>query len=114
MSAIREVTLTRGPVLLVLDDIDVAGPGPSQALGELCDEIADHSVLILGLLRDRAASRELSSLVVWVDQRGDGHRMLGPFGLDDVRGIVRLYVGEAEKEANADGGLGGCGKRQEQ
>jgi hypothetical protein len=99
MSAIREVILARGPVLLVLDDIDVAGPGPSQALGDLSDEISDHSVLVLGLLRDRAASSELTSLFDRVDQRGDGHRMLGPFGLDDVRGIVRLYLGEAEEEA---------------
>jgi class 3 adenylate cyclase/WD40 repeat protein len=99
MSAIRDVTLTRGPVLLILDDIDVAGPAPMQALGELCDEISEHPALVLGLLRDRAASSELSSLVDRVDERGDGHRTLGPFGQDDVRGIVRLYLGEAEKEA---------------
>jgi WD40 repeat protein/class 3 adenylate cyclase len=99
MSAIRDVTLAQGPVLLVLDDIDVAGPGPTQALGEMCDEIAGRSVLVLGLLRDRAASIELASLIDRVDERGDGHRILGPFGLDDVRGIVRLYLGEAEQEA---------------
>jgi WD40 repeat protein/class 3 adenylate cyclase len=99
MSAIRGVTLARHPVLLILDDIDVAGPAPSQALGELCDEIAGRSVLVLGLLRDRAASTELALLVDRVDERGDGHRVLGPFGLDEVRGIVRLYLGEAEHEA---------------
>ena len=99
MSAIRGVTVARDPLLLVLDDLDVAGPGPSQALRELCDEIAGHPVLVLGLIRDRAASTQLASLVDRVDERGDGHHTLGPFGLDDVRGIVRLYLGDAEQEA---------------
>ena len=102
LASIRDVTQARTPTLLILDDVDVAGPSVSQALKESYDEHDDFAslpVLILGLLRDPDASQELASLIERVDERGDGHRVLPPFDIDDVRGIVRLYVGDAETEA---------------
>src|SRR5947208_250053 len=99
LASIRDARGARAPTLFVLDDIDVAGPAASQALLESYNDLGALPVLVVGVLRDHTASPELASLIERADERGDGHRVLAPFELDDVRGIVRLYVGDAETEA---------------
>jgi hypothetical protein len=82
-----------------LDDIEVSGPDVITLLLDRYDEIAALPVLVLALSGDQAVSPELSALDLRVDQRGDGHRALAPFELEDVRGIVQLYVGDGVSEA---------------
>ena len=85
--------------MLVLDDIDVSGSDVSRLLEDRYAEIAALPVLVLALLRDEAASPELAALIGCADERGDGHHSLPPFDLEEVRGVVRLYVGDAVSEA---------------
>ena len=96
LSAIRGTLETSTPTLLVLDDVDVAGPQVAEELQASVEELAGHPVLVLGVLRDVAASTDLARLIERADDRGDGHRELAPLDLDGVRGIVRLYVGQDE------------------
>ena len=99
LAAVRDAMRSEAPTLLVLDDIDVSGSDVSRLLEDRYDEIAALPVLVLALLRDEAASPELAALIGCADERGDGHHSLPPFDLEEVRGVVRLYVGDAESEA---------------
>jgi len=113
LASIRDAMHTTAPALLVLDDVDVAGPPVAEALSSSLGEISSRSIVILGLIRDPAASPQLSAVIERADERGDGHRVLVPFGLEGVRGIVQLYVGEDASEvpveamARASGGVPG-------
>ncbi len=99
LSAIRTTRVASAPTLLVLDDVDVAGPPVAQELMRSFGDLSRRPVLVLVLLREPAASPDLSAVIEWADERGDGHRVLPPFDLDGVRRIVRLYLGEGEAEA---------------
>src|SRR5207247_4687253 len=99
LAAVKEAASIETPTLLVLDDVDVAGPTVSQALSEVYHDLSALPVLVLGVLRDPEASSELAALVERADERGDGHRVLAPFDLEGVRGIVRLYAGADVTEA---------------
>jgi WD40 repeat protein/class 3 adenylate cyclase len=99
LSAIREAREASTPTLLVLDDVDVAGPQVAEELEASLEVLSGHPVLVLGLLRDRAAVADLARLIERADERGDGHRGLAPLDIDGVRGIVRLYVGQDETDA---------------
>jgi WD40 repeat protein/class 3 adenylate cyclase len=113
LSAIREALGARAPTLLVLDDVDVAGTPVAAELLASVDELSETPVLTLALLRDPASSPELSAVVERADVRGDGHRVLAPLDIDDVREIVHLYAGEdtaevpVESMARASGGIPG-------
>ncbi len=99
LSAIRGAREASTPTLLVLDDVDVAGPQVAEELQASLEVLSGHPVLVLGLLRDRAAVADLARLIERADERGDGHRGLAPLDIDGVRGIVRLYVGQDETDA---------------
>lgn len=99
LRAIEQAKASSEPTLLVIDDGDVAGPEVARALGAAMDEIANKPVLILTLLRDAEGEHELSSVVAGANERGDGHRKLTPFDLDQVREVVRLYAGEDVADA---------------
>ncbi len=113
LSAIRATRETSTPTLLVLDDVDVAGPAVAQAIRSSFEELSGRPVLLLALLRDAAAGPDLSGAIDRADARGDGHRVLAPLDLEGVRGIVRLYAGEdtadapVESMARATGGVPG-------
>lgn len=99
LAAIREISGTKLPTLLVLDDVDVAGPSVADALEGSFDEIAEHPILVFAILRDLEASPQLASVIERADVRGDGHRALTPLDLDGVRGIIGLYAGDELSEA---------------
>ena len=99
LSAIRGAREASTPTLLVLDDVDVAGPQVAEELEASLEVLSGRPVLVLGLLRDRTAVADLARLIDRVDERGDGHRGLAPLDIDGVRGIVRLYVGQDETDA---------------
>jgi WD40 repeat protein/class 3 adenylate cyclase len=99
LSAIRGAREASTSTLLVLDDVDVAGPQVAEELEASLEVLSARPVLVLGLLRDRTAVADLARLIERVDGRGDGHRGLAPFDIDGVRGIVRLYVGQDETDA---------------
>jgi WD40 repeat protein/class 3 adenylate cyclase len=94
LSSIREALQADSPTLLIVDDVDVAGPGVAEVLLASLDALSGRPALLVGLLRDPASSGTLSSAIEWADQRGDGHRVLTPLDLDGVLGIVRLYAGD--------------------
>lgn len=98
LSAIREAIGDRAPTLLVLDDVDVAGASLAAELLASLDKLSETPVLTLALIRDPASSPELSAAVERTDVRGDGHRVLAPLDIDDVREIVHLYAGEDTAE----------------
>jgi WD40 repeat protein/class 3 adenylate cyclase len=99
LSAIRGAREASTPTLLVLDDVDVAGPQVAEELQSSLEVLSGHPVLVLGLLHDGAAVPDLARLIERADERGDGHRGLAPLDIDGVRGIVRLYVGQDETDA---------------
>jgi WD40 repeat protein/class 3 adenylate cyclase len=95
LAALREASASALPTLLVLDDIDVAGPSVADAIAEARADVEGRPLMVLGFLRSVDASPALAELVHGVDERGDGHRALSPLDVDGVRDIVRLYVGDA-------------------
>jgi WD40 repeat protein len=99
LSTIRGTREASTPTLLILDDVDVAGPQVADELRASLEVLSAHPVLVLGLLRDRAAVADLARLIERADERGDGHRGLAPLDIDGVRGITRLYVGQDETDA---------------
>jgi WD40 repeat protein/class 3 adenylate cyclase len=99
LSAIRGIQEASTPTLLVLDDVDIAGPQVAEELRAALEELSGHPVLVLGLLRDRAAVADLARLIERANERGDGHRGLAPLDIHGVRGIVHLYVGQDEADA---------------
>lgn len=111
--AIREALQATAPALLVLDDVDVAGPSVAEALASSFDDVGGNPVLVVGLLRDPAAAPELAPVIDRADAHGDGHRVLAPLDMAGVRGIVELYVGgqvaevPIEAMARASGGVPG-------
>jgi WD40 repeat protein/class 3 adenylate cyclase len=113
LAELRQAVKEDQPTLLVLDDVDVAGPAVARAITSSLPEVASKPLLLLGLLRDPGASAELAAALELADERGDGHRTLGPLDLEGVRAIVRLYAGEeaaevpVESMARASGGLPG-------
>ena len=113
VAALREALGATAPTLLVLDDADVAGPAVAEAASESLTDLARTPLLVLALVRDPAATIELSALVEALDERGDGHRILGSLDMEGVRGIVRLYVGDDAAEVpleamvRASGGIPG-------
>src|ERR671919_231585 len=99
LSAISGAREASTPTLLVLDDVDVAGPQGAEELQASLEVLSGRPVLVLGLLRDRTAVADLARLIERAHERGDGHRGLAPLDIDGVRGIVRLYVGQDETDA---------------
>ena len=95
LAALRDALAIAVPTLLVLDDLDVAGPPVADALASARDDIGTKPLIVLGLIRSADASPDLAALVDAADERGDGHRTLTPLDADGVRDIVRLYVGDA-------------------
>ena len=96
LSAIRGAREASTPTLVVLDDVDVAGPQVAEELQSSLEVLSGHPVLVLGLLRDRGSRRGSRS----VDRARRRTRRrppcLAPLDIDGVRGIVRLYVGQDE------------------
>ena len=99
LSAIRETANSAVPTLLVIDDLDTAGPLVVEALASSLKQLSHKPVLMLALLRDPQAFAELWALVEKVDERGDGHRALAPLDLEGVRGIVQIYAGDDTADA---------------
>jgi WD40 repeat protein/class 3 adenylate cyclase len=95
LAALRDALETSVPTLLVLDDLDVAGPQVADAVAGARPEIETKPLMVLGLLRSADASPGLDALVEAANERGDGHRTLAPLDADGVREIVGLYVGDA-------------------
>ena len=95
LAALRDALATSVPTLLVLDDLDVAGPPVADAVAGARTEIETKPLIVLGLLRSADASPGLAALVEAANEHGDGHRTLAPLDADGVRDIVRLYVGDA-------------------
>ena len=93
LAAIRDAAQSSSPCLLVVDDVDFAGPEVARALGEALGALERRPVMGVCLLRDVGGS-ELAAVVERSNRRGDGHRALAPFGPDGVAEIVRLYVGD--------------------
>ena len=112
-SALRDAIADRQPTLVVLDDFDVTGESVAPTLAELVDAIETLPTLVVALVRDRDASRDVAGLIDRVDSRGDGHRRLGPLDAAGVREIARLYAGADVQEvplesiARASGGVPG-------
>jgi WD40 repeat protein/class 3 adenylate cyclase len=108
LAAIGESRSAEAPTLYVLDDLGVFEDSVA-ALAESMETIASRPVLLLGLFRD-ADAPELAGLVDRVDVRGDGHRRLGPLGLEGVIDIARSYVDDvdglpAESMLRSSGGV---------
>jgi WD40 repeat protein/class 3 adenylate cyclase len=113
LATLREGLQAGAPTLVVLDDVDVAGPPVAEAIDASFEELAGGPVLVLALLRDLAAGPALAAVIERADAHGDGHRVLAPLDLEGVRGIVEMYVGAeaaavpVEAMARASGGVPG-------
>ena len=113
LATLRDGLQAGTPTLVVLDDVDVAGPPVADAIAASFEELAGRPVLVLALLRDLAAGPALATVIERADGHGDGHRVLAPLDLEGVRGIVELYVGAeaaavpVEAMARASGGVPG-------
>jgi WD40 repeat protein/class 3 adenylate cyclase len=98
LGAIRQAVGSSAPTLLIVDDVDFAGPEVAKALGDAFDALEARPIMVLCLLREVRTS-ELAMVVDRANLRGDGHRALEPFGLDGVREVLLLYAGEDVKDA---------------
>jgi class 3 adenylate cyclase len=113
VSALRDAVADPWPTLVVLDDLDVTGETVASTVAALLDSIEDSRVLILAVAREPDLSPAVAALIECANERGDGHRRLGPLGAEDVREIARLYAGEEVQEvplesvARASGGVPG-------
>jgi WD40 repeat protein/class 3 adenylate cyclase len=96
LAAIAEACSAAVPTVYVLDELNLYGDAIA-ALGESIESIEFRPVLLLGVFREAEQQPELAELVDRVDARGDGHRRLGPLGLDGVVEIARSYVGDVEE-----------------
>jgi WD40 repeat protein/class 3 adenylate cyclase len=97
------------PALFVLDDLTLYGEAIAALAGS-AEAIDSRPVLLVGLFRDAEEHPVLAELVDRMNVRGDGHRRLGPLGLDGVNDIARSYVGDvdelpAESMLRASGGV---------
>jgi WD40 repeat protein/class 3 adenylate cyclase len=109
ISAIAHARPSIAPTLYVLDGLDLFGEAIA-AIGESVEAIESHPILMLGLFRGAEGRPTLAELAGRIDVRGDGHRVLGPIGLDGVIEIARSYVGDvdefpAESTLRASGGV---------
>jgi class 3 adenylate cyclase len=93
VSAVRDATARPEPVLVLLDDLEVTGEAVAQVLTAQLDEIERGPTLVVGLVRDPSGSPALAQVIERADERRDGHRRLGPLGIDEVREVARLYAG---------------------
>jgi class 3 adenylate cyclase/energy-coupling factor transporter ATP-binding protein EcfA2 len=96
LAAIAEARSAAAPILYVVDELNLYGDAIA-VLGESIESIEFRPVLLLGVFREAERQPELAELVDRVDARGDGHRRLGPLGLDGVVEIARTYVGDVEE-----------------
>ncbi|MGH2795281.1 MAG: adenylate/guanylate cyclase domain-containing protein, partial [Actinomycetota bacterium] len=94
MAAVREAVDAADPLLVVIDDLDVAGDEVARALGEAHDRIRSRPVLAVGLVKDPQVGPALAAIIEEADRLGDGHVRLGALDIKGVEGITRLYVGE--------------------
>jgi WD40 repeat protein/class 3 adenylate cyclase len=113
ITALREAMNAAEPMLVVLDDLDVAGEEAARALADAQDQLRSTPVLVVALVKDPEAGPNLGAVVDGADRLGDGHVRLPPLDLGGVEGIARLYVGDdvadvpLESMARASGGVPG-------
>ncbi len=109
LAAIADARSATTPTLYVLDDLSLYGESIAALAGSV-EAIESRPVLLVGLYREAEGHAALAELVDRMDVRGDGHRRLGPLGLDGVNDIARSYVGDvdelpAESMLRASGGV---------
>lgn len=113
LAAIRTAVDAVDPLLVILDDLDVAGEDAASTLGEAFDAISSRPILAIGIVKDPHAAATLATVVEKADRLGDGHVRLSPLDLKGVEGITRLYVGDEVQDAplesmtRASGGVPG-------
>jgi WD40 repeat protein/class 3 adenylate cyclase len=91
---LRQGRSRAGPLLLVADDLDVAGGTILSFAGRLIQGLEGRSVLIVGTLRsDR--SRALAPILERAGHRDDVVRRLAPLDAEGVREILALHAGRA-------------------
>jgi WD40 repeat protein/class 3 adenylate cyclase len=83
-----------GPTLVILDDVDAAGPELAERVTDALDSIANRPAMVLLLAQHPNGSSPLGALVERIDVRGDGHRPLSPLDQTGVREIGRTYLGD--------------------
>jgi WD40 repeat protein len=93
LAAIASAETATTPSLVILDDLDHAGPQAALALSTALDLFVNHPVLVLALVQDPDADRELTALVAKADADGASHRRLAPLDMTGVQGIASLYAG---------------------
>lgn len=109
LAAIGEARSVTAPTLYILDQLNLY----ENAIATLADSvevIESRPALFVGLFREAEGGRGLAELVDRIDVRGDGHRTLGPLGLDGVAAIARSYVRDVgdlptESMLRASGGV---------
>jgi WD40 repeat protein/class 3 adenylate cyclase/type II secretory pathway predicted ATPase ExeA len=100
--AIAAAAGSSGPTLLVLDDLEAAGDAELAPIAELVDRLHERRLLVVGILRDGAASRTRTALERLAGGGEDRIRRLGPFDRDGVRAVAALYVEEPSSEVPVD------------
>jgi WD40 repeat protein/class 3 adenylate cyclase/type II secretory pathway predicted ATPase ExeA len=100
--AIAAAAGSAGPTLLVLDDLEAAGDAELAPIAELVDRLHERRLLVVGILRDGAASRTRAALERLAGGGEDRIRRLGPFDRDGVRAVAALYVEEPSSEVPVD------------
>jgi hypothetical protein len=81
-----------GPCLVVFDDLDRAAHQIDAV--ELAAAARGGSLLLVLAYRDDPSSAAVSRLARELEERGAERLALGPLGMDGVREIAALYVGE--------------------
>jgi WD40 repeat protein/DNA-binding SARP family transcriptional activator len=98
---LEQATQPDVPVLLVLDDLQLAAPSALEAVAALA-AAATRRLLVLGAYRDTAAPPALAALVRRLDPEDGRRRRLRPLDRDDVTRLLALYLDEPAARAAAD------------
>src|SRR5918996_736409 len=88
IAAVREAMAAAEPLLVVLDDFDVAGEDAARVLAEAHDQVKSRPVLVIALVKDPESGPSLSAAVGAADQFSDGHIVLAALDLDGGEGSI--------------------------
>jgi WD40 repeat protein/DNA-binding SARP family transcriptional activator len=89
------------PVLLILDDLHLAGRPVWEALTNMTAAAATRRLLVLAAFQEEVAGPGLTALVERLDPDGVAFRRLGPLEQEEVAQILALYGDEEPARAAA-------------
>jgi class 3 adenylate cyclase len=100
--AIKMAATSDRPTLVVLDDLDLAGPQVIERLAAIRADIATRPVLVVATVGGDPADPRIRGILDRLDPTDDRRRRLRPLDEVAVREIAGLYAGDGSGSLPAD------------